>query len=159
MAKYNERTWFMKIERKSRELRWKEKKAKREQWHDWFAWRPVRVSDTEKLWWITVQRKGEHRYDWEGTSYWDYEYREKKPINQSPPPITRVKKYYSPRVKPIPTMSPEEIAKVNKVINVIKKINSDLIEDFTTCQSLLKANKPLSRRDKETLNNFWKKYK
>jgi len=51
-------------------------------WHDWFAWFPVRISEDEIAWLETVERKA----DWIGTDiHWflvhsleDCKYREKR---------------------------------------------------------------------------------
>lgn len=47
-----------------------------EDWHDWFAWRPVRLRMGEWVWLETVQRKGEW-HDWDEDSRWLFEYRQK----------------------------------------------------------------------------------
>lgn len=35
-----------------------EKRKRLSQWHRWFAWRPVKVSDHDCRWLETVERKG-----------------------------------------------------------------------------------------------------
>lgn len=42
-------------------------------WHRWFAWHPVKVSDHDVRWLEVVERKG--TYQWWGDSYWNWEYR------------------------------------------------------------------------------------
>ena len=58
-----------------------EKIKARKEWHDWFAWYPVRIAVTlgssDCRWLETVERRGEHNWDYDGGSYWDYEYRAK----------------------------------------------------------------------------------
>lgn len=46
-------------------------------WHDWFAWRPVRVADNDCRWLETIARRGNIEYTYEGTRYWNYEYKAK----------------------------------------------------------------------------------
>lgn len=46
------------------------------QWHDWFAWYPVRVAEGDCRWLETVERKGELHYDFVAGD-WKFEYREK----------------------------------------------------------------------------------
>lgn len=41
-----------------------------EDWHDWFAWHPVKLSNGTWIWLETIQRKMVWAYYWE-----DYEYR------------------------------------------------------------------------------------
>jgi hypothetical protein len=36
----------------------KEKKIRLEQWHDWFAWYPVRVGSHDGRWLETIKRQG-----------------------------------------------------------------------------------------------------
>jgi len=49
----------------------KEKKKLEEEWHDWFAWRPIRVGSDECLWFETVERRllG---VSWEGIRVYEY---------------------------------------------------------------------------------------
>lgn len=53
---------------------WIEKKIRLEQWHRWFAWRPVAVAPHDCRWLEYVERKGE-RYIGCSGSCWDWEYR------------------------------------------------------------------------------------
>lgn len=53
---------------------WRERRAKKEEWHPWFAWRPVQVDDYDCRWLETVQRKGKF-VDYGSDSYWHWEYR------------------------------------------------------------------------------------
>ena len=48
----------------------------KEDWHDWFAWYPVRVAEGDCRWLETVERKGELHYDFVAGD-WKFEYREK----------------------------------------------------------------------------------
>ncbi|MCK5614783.1 hypothetical protein KAR91_73660 [Candidatus Pacearchaeota archaeon] len=54
---------------------WAEKKAQLEDWHSWFAWRPVRVGSHDCRWLETIQRKGAHLRGLR-SSWWSWEYRE-----------------------------------------------------------------------------------
>lgn len=54
----------MKFNRKSKKLRRKEL----EQWHNWFAWYPVRINDTTLVWMERIQRT--KHYDWIGEDGW-----------------------------------------------------------------------------------------
>lgn len=49
--------------------------AKKE-WHDWFAWFPVRISDYEKVWLCKVRRIGYIWYDYHHFPHkkWDWRY-------------------------------------------------------------------------------------
>lgn len=49
----------------------------KQQWHDWFAWRPVRVEYGGCRWLETVERRGSR---WLG-SWLDWEYRAKNSGN------------------------------------------------------------------------------
>lgn len=51
-----------------------ERQKAKEQWHLWFAWRPVRIAPGDCRWLERVQREGTF---WITTcaSGWDYEYR------------------------------------------------------------------------------------
>ena len=55
----------------------REKVEARKEWHEWFAWYPVRVASGDCRWLETVERRGEHDWGYDGESYWDYEYRAK----------------------------------------------------------------------------------
>jgi hypothetical protein len=49
-------------------------KDRREEWHRWFAWYPVRIGN-QRVWLETVERKGR----WWSALYaegWDWQYRE-----------------------------------------------------------------------------------
>lgn len=49
------------------------KERRLEQWHPWFAWRPIRIAPTECVWMEWIERKGRHEYSYGGPSwYWDY---------------------------------------------------------------------------------------
>lgn len=37
---------------------------RREQWHPWFAWRPVRVDARTCIWLEMIERKGARSGDW-----------------------------------------------------------------------------------------------
>jgi hypothetical protein len=52
-----------------------EKRAAKQEWHNWFAWFPVRVGDRDCRWFETVKRKG-HYYALYCDEYWKYEYKE-----------------------------------------------------------------------------------
>ena len=54
-----------------------EKCKAKEQWHDWFAWYPIRVGEHDCRWLETVRRKG--RMVWGHD--WEYEYKAKESIN------------------------------------------------------------------------------
>ena len=50
-----------------------EKHNAKEQWHDWFAWHPVRLGSHDCRWMETVQRKGKFQFDSQGGGYnWKY---------------------------------------------------------------------------------------
>ena len=58
---------------------WKCKKREREQWHTWFAWRPVTVKSfadgvEEKVWLKTVLRCGKYQCDY-GDGCWTWRYK------------------------------------------------------------------------------------
>jgi len=60
-------------------LTWEAKKAKRENWHTWCAWRPVVVGISDdnrkiKCWLETVERKGKLISGWH-EDWWEWEYR------------------------------------------------------------------------------------
>ena len=46
-------------------------------WHDWFAWFPVRVANNDCRWLETVARRGNVEYTYEGSKYWNFEYKAK----------------------------------------------------------------------------------
>lgn len=51
-----------------------ERERRQGDWHDWFAWHPVRISPTKKVWMERVERRGgwvrSYRY-----THWQWEYR------------------------------------------------------------------------------------
>jgi hypothetical protein len=47
------------------------------QWHDWFAWFPVRVANYDCRWLEVVARRGNIEYTPEGMKYWNFEYKAK----------------------------------------------------------------------------------
>jgi hypothetical protein len=50
------------------------RRIKRMNWHQWFAWHPVKIQGTY-AWFCQVQRKGEW-WEWaDGLTFWDYAYR------------------------------------------------------------------------------------
>lgn len=62
---------------------WKSEKLRKSNWHKWFAWFPVVVSEVQmpdgkirsvKVWLDTVERKGEYCSGW-GDSFWIWDYR------------------------------------------------------------------------------------
>lgn len=55
----------------------KTKIERKQEWHDWFAWHPVRLGEHDCRWLETVERKGELQFCFEGFC-WEYEYREKR---------------------------------------------------------------------------------
>lgn len=44
-------------------------------WHTWFAWYPVRIDQVTCVWLERVERRGQLEYLYDGTEYWEYEYR------------------------------------------------------------------------------------
>jgi len=70
---------------------WESIKKRKENWHRWFVWYPVSVSEITvkgkirkiKVWMEYVERKGVYDYNWgslASSKSWKYEYRE---INKS----------------------------------------------------------------------------
>lgn len=51
-----------------------ERDRRKQEWHLWFAWRPVRVASGECRWLEYVERKGSFWCTYSGSG-WDYEYR------------------------------------------------------------------------------------
>lgn len=52
-----------------------ERHVARQQWHRWFAWRPVRVTGQHQCVWLeTIERKGTFYHDCIGFQ-WSWEYR------------------------------------------------------------------------------------
>lgn len=62
----------MKIKYKSYTLVLKEYILAVSKWHSWFAWYPVRISDTEIVWLQKVQRKAAEISTFGKVSYWKY---------------------------------------------------------------------------------------
>lgn len=63
-------------------MRWKTKAEKFGDWHDWFAWHPVKVMEDKRLRWIwleTVSRRGELVYGLIAPltyrHFWSWEYK------------------------------------------------------------------------------------
>jgi len=54
---------------------WEYEKLRLENWHEWFAWRPVRVGNRDCRWLEKVQRKGKYTY-YGIDSCWLWEYKE-----------------------------------------------------------------------------------
>ena len=62
-------------------MRWRVEKPGAEErtlaeWHKWFAWYPVKLDDTTKVWLCTVQRKGTSEQAYEGGLDWTFIYKE-----------------------------------------------------------------------------------
>lgn len=53
---------------------WEEKLNCLQEWHKWFAWRPVRVGSHDCRWLEYIERKGELISGW-GDHFWNWEYR------------------------------------------------------------------------------------
>lgn len=51
-----------------------EKESAREQWHNWFAWYPVRIGRHDCRWLEVIRRKGMLHCGYEGR-YWTYKYK------------------------------------------------------------------------------------
>lgn len=47
----------------------------RDNWHPWFAWFPVEVSNDELRWLETVERKGQRHESYDDV-WWSWEYKE-----------------------------------------------------------------------------------
>ena len=46
-----------------------------EQWHPWFAWRPIRVDARTCVWLEFIERKGIRQYSYGGPGWcWSYRY-------------------------------------------------------------------------------------
>ncbi|MGY6249725.1 hypothetical protein ACXIUS_19560 [Bosea thiooxidans] len=67
-------------------MRWRSetiemREARLGQWHEWFAWYPVRVGESQ-VWWELVERRGAwvvlRRHDW-WTNVWRWIYRNQEP--------------------------------------------------------------------------------
>lgn len=52
---------------------WWERHLAKQEWHRWFAWRPVRVGEGDCRWLEAVERKG--TYWCYGHGSWDWKYR------------------------------------------------------------------------------------
>lgn len=55
----------------------KRRKAAMAEWHDYFAWLPVRVGHKDCRWLETVERRGTFVFEFMG-EYWNLEYRAKE---------------------------------------------------------------------------------
>lgn len=53
---------------------WQEREARINEWHRWFAWRPVRVGPHDCRWLEVVERKITRHYTW-GGGFTEREYR------------------------------------------------------------------------------------
>lgn len=53
---------------------WTEQKARLEQWHRWFAWYPVKISNHDCRWFETIERRGTFWSPW-GDAFWHWTYR------------------------------------------------------------------------------------
>jgi len=52
------------------------RRVRKQRWHNWFAWRPVRVSATECRWLEAVRRKGKRSFTYpDGVWVWRYQYK------------------------------------------------------------------------------------
>ena len=55
---------------------WAKTKARKEKWHSWFAWFPVRVGPHDCRWLEWIERKGKHHYSYSTQSgWWTWNYR------------------------------------------------------------------------------------
>lgn len=61
----------MRIKSKTYEVKENEFEARMSEWHNWFAWYPVRISDTELVWLQIVKRKA-IEFSTFGSPYWLY---------------------------------------------------------------------------------------
>jgi hypothetical protein len=61
----------MKIRRDCAEIREARLKKRLSNWHDWYAWFPVRVNPRELRWLCKVQRRGKY---FPGLKCWSWEY-------------------------------------------------------------------------------------
>ncbi len=48
-----------------------------EEWNSWFAWHPVRISDTHLVWFEIVERKGNYYSNFGMPGFWVWSYRAK----------------------------------------------------------------------------------
>lgn len=48
-----------------------ERRDRLSEWHDWFAWRPVRVGSRDCRWLEVVERRAAS-FGWENEPYWHY---------------------------------------------------------------------------------------
>ena len=53
---------------------WAEKQQRLDQWHRYFAWRPVMIASHDCRWLEFVERRGTFWSSW-GDSGWDWQYR------------------------------------------------------------------------------------
>lgn len=49
--------------------------CKKQKWHKWFAWFPVRVSEDEIVWLVCVERRSGFKSEWDYFDGWEWEYR------------------------------------------------------------------------------------
>jgi len=55
------------------------RRIRKQRWHNWFAWRPVRVSPTECRWLESVMRRGKATVAYpDGGTIWRYQYKAKR---------------------------------------------------------------------------------
>lgn len=52
----------------------------RQLWHEWFAWRPVRLRYRYWVWLEWIERKGTRHFNdgWPPNDWWTWEYRDHK---------------------------------------------------------------------------------
>lgn len=58
------------------------KDERKKQWHNWFAWYPVRINESETVWLEDIQRKGFLADSTKDSPYWKWFYKpyEKLPV-------------------------------------------------------------------------------
>jgi len=61
----------MRIAKKS----WSIRRGELEQWHVWYAWRPVRVTDNQIAWLENVERQGIRCAEHVRVEWWIWKYR------------------------------------------------------------------------------------
>jgi hypothetical protein len=52
----------------------KKSQDRRQTWHTWFAWYPVKIAENDCRWLEKVERRGTYEFDTHG-AYWHYEYK------------------------------------------------------------------------------------
>ena len=63
----------------------REKRARFEVWHSWFAWHPVRIGMHQGRWLEMIERKGtHHRHDLIGGAWWTWEYKPREALLPAP---------------------------------------------------------------------------